>query len=447
MNDLSSKLRLRTVLVIAVAAAGIITLSSLVDGTARPRSAPSHRAAAEQSPQSAAGSALTAGIAKAQERLKTVPGDRDTWAELGLAYVQQARITSDPSYYPKAEGVLKRSLSIGDASDNWHAMAGMGALANARHDFASALTWSRKAQRVDPYDATVFGVQDDALTQLGDYTGADAAVQRMLDLKPGISSFARASYHFEERGRTGNATFAMQRALEQATDPADIAFCRYYLGELAFNSGDPKAALTHYARGLQADPGYDPLVAGRAKAEAALGDSAAATVDYSTVIGRVPQPQYVLEYAELLLSLHRTAQAQQQFALLDTENRLLAAAGVVDDLTMAVVDADHGSAADAVAHARTEWGRRHSVLVADALAWALHRAGANAEALTYAQQANRLGWKNAGFRFHLGMIELALGRRADARRDLQTALDINPYFSLLQAPAARSALASLRRAT
>ena len=84
--------------------------------------------------------------------------------------------------------------------------------------------------------------------------------------------------------------------------------------------------------------------------------------------------------------------------------------------------------------------------MADALAWALHRAGADSQALTYAQQANRLGWRNATFRFHLGMIERALGRPADARRDLQAALDINPYFSVLQAPAARSALAGLKAA-
>lgn len=40
------------------------------------------------------------------------------------------------------------------------------------------------------------------------------------------------------------------------------------------------------------------------------------------------------------------------------------------------------------------------------------------------------------------MIELALGRRADAHRDLSRALKINPYFSALQAPMARRALAA-----
>ena len=94
----------------------------------------------------------------------------------------------------------------------------------------------------------------------------------------------------------------------------------------------------------------------------------------------------------------------------------------------------------AVEHARTEWGRRQSVLVADALAWALHRAGHDTEALGYAQKADRLGWKNATFAYHRGMIELALGHKAQARTQLSRALKINPHFSVLQAPAARRAL-------
>jgi hypothetical protein len=41
------------------------------------------------------------------------------------------------------------------------------------------------------------------------------------------------------------------------------------------------------------------------------------------------------------------------------------------------------------------------------------------------------------------MIEKALGRTADARRDLTAALRLNPHFSALHAPLARAALAAL----
>jgi tetratricopeptide (TPR) repeat protein len=390
----------------------------------------------------AAQNTLATAIQAAQVRLRTLPKDDRTWAELGSAYVQQARVTGDPSYYPKAQGALERSLQV-QPTGNVAAMVGLGSLANARHEFSQARDWGRRATAANPYQAGAYGILADALTQLGDYSGADAAVQKMLDLQPGLASFSRASYSFEERGQISQARDSMQRALAEASDPADVVFCRYYLGELDFNSGDPRAAMEQYRLGLLAAPTSNSALAGRAKAEAALGRTDAAVADYATVVSRLPLPEYVLEYAQLLTSLGRSGEAQAQFALLTSIQQLFTANGVVDDLTSAIVEADHGSPAEAVRHARAEWGRRHSVLVADALGWALHQSGQNAEALTYAVKANRLGWQNATFAYHLGLIEFALGRRADARKHLWDALRINPYFDRLQAPKATAALTSL----
>jgi len=41
------------------------------------------------------------------------------------------------------------------------------------------------------------------------------------------------------------------------------------------------------------------------------------------------------------------------------------------------------------------------------------------------------------------MIEKAMGRQAPAKADLAAALKVNPHFNVLQAPVARTALASL----
>ena len=56
--------------------------------------------------------------------------------------------------------------------------------------------------------------------------------------------------------------------------------------------------------------------------------------------------------------------------------------------------------------------------VADALAWALHRAGRSAEAARYAVRAGRLGGRHALFAYHRGEIEHALGRTDAARTHL-----------------------------
>ena len=386
--------------------------------------------------------ALQAAIAKAQAQLRSEPKNWSVWADLGGAYVQEARITADPSYYPKADGALKRSLQL-RPSGNAAAMIGMASLTSARHEFATSLDWAMRAEVIAPDTAAVYGVLDDALTQLGRYPEARVAAQHMLDLRPSISSFSRASYDLEEHGDVPGATAALQRALADAFTPADIAFCRYYLGELAFNSGQLAEAARQYQAGRQADPAYFPLIEGIAKVEAARGQVDAALRDYNDLLSRVPLPQYVNELADYEQSLGRTRDAASQVSLFQTEAQLFTSNGVDVDLESAVIDADHGDPAVAVSHAQAEWSRRHSVLVADALAWALHRAGRDAEALPYANQALSLGWRNALMYFHRGMIEKALRMSTTARHDLATAESINPYFSTLWANVARQTLTSL----
>jgi Flp pilus assembly protein TadD len=113
------------------------------------------------------------------------------------------------------------------------------------------------------------------------------------------------------------------------------------------------------------------------------------------------------------------------------------------DLDLALFDADHGAAAAAVREAGVAARRRPSVLAEDAYGWALHAAGRDAEALRHAVRAQRIGTRSALFGYHLGAIEAALGRTADARRDLAAALATNPNFSALHAPRARALLARL----
>ncbi|MCE7002755.1 hypothetical protein LWC34_07915 [Kibdelosporangium philippinense] len=176
-----------------------------------------------------------------QARLNRVPGDASGWAQLGSSYVELARTTTDPNYYAKAQGALDRSVKL-MPEGNGEAMTGMGALANARHDFAEAKDWATRAQALMPETAEVYGVLADALTQLGDDKGSMDAVQRMLDLKPNVAAFTRAAYYFELHGQQAEARSAMRRGLDSATSSDEAAFCEYQLGELAWNIGQVEQA-------------------------------------------------------------------------------------------------------------------------------------------------------------------------------------------------------------
>jgi tetratricopeptide (TPR) repeat protein len=397
------------------------------------------------SPQSATAPAgdRIAAVTRAQQRLRDVPGDYLTWAELGAAYVQQARVTADPSYYLKAQGALERSIQV-RRDGNSFALTGLATLAAARHDFVRALDLGRRSLVIDAYSATTYGVVGDALVELGRYDEAFRAIQRMVDLRPDVASYARASYAWELRGDLTRARRALEQALDAAPAPDDQGFALYYLGELAWNAGDLGTAERRYAEGVRRAPGYLPLQEGRAKVLAARGRTAEAIAAYRTLTERLPQPAYVAELGDLLTATGNDADAAQQYALVRAGQRLLRANGVDTDLELALFDADHGNPAGALRAARAVYATRKGVFAEDALAWALHAAGRDRQALPHARAAQRLRTRSAVLRYHLAMISAALGDRPGAREQLTAALDTNPHFSPLQAPAARTALGSLR---
>ncbi|MEU9133804.1 tetratricopeptide repeat protein [Kitasatospora sp. NPDC048540] len=429
-------------LLTTIALCGGLAALGALDRSAPERRPPSTETARQAGHPAVPEGSLARAIAADQQRLRRLPGDAAGWARLGAEYVEQARLTADPSYYPKADEALHRSLTLAP-QDNADALTGLGALANARHLFDQARDFADRAITASPEHWPAYAVLADARTQLGDDAGATEAVQQLLDRRPGTASFTRAAYDLEQHGRTDDARSALRKALDGAYDPADRAFCQYQLAELDRNSGRTAEALTGYRQALATDPGYTPALAGQARAEAGLGRTDDAVRDYTAAIDAVPLPQYLLELGELHDSLGHHDRAEEQYRLLAAEQRLAAANGVVDDLTLGQYQADHGDPAEAVRLLRAEWDRRQNVLVADALAWALHRTGADTEALTLARTARAHGWHNALFGYHLGEIEHALGHTQDARTHLTEALTTDPAFNPLLAPQARAALTAL----
>lgn len=404
-----------------------------------PLAAPAPRAAAVIAP---GGGNLQSAIASLQQRLQQVPTDWTSWAALGQAYVQEARVSADPTYYPKAEGVLEQSLRL-RPQDNEAAMVGMAALAAARHDFSGALRYGERARAVDAYDANVYGVIGDAQVELGDYPGAFRSFQRMVDLRPGLSSYARVSYARELRGDVPRALEAMRAARDVASSPSDVAWASYQIGDLYYNSGRLASAERAYRHGLQADPTYVPNLQGEAKVAWARGDVAAAVAKYRAATQRYPVPEYVIALGDLYAATGRPALARRQYELLRAEAALFRANGVNVDLELALFDADHGAPRAALRAARAEWGRRHGILVADAFAWALYANGRYTEAAGYARKALALGTRNALLMFHAGMIQARLHHPDAAHALLARALATNPHFSIQHAVGARRMLARL----
>ncbi|MFF4253331.1 tetratricopeptide repeat protein [Streptomyces sp. NPDC001663] len=390
---------------------------------------------------------LDASIASLQAHLRAQPKDFGSWATLGLAYVEQARTKGDPSRYPQADKALARSLDL--KPGNEQAVTGRAALAAARHDFKDALKYADQVLKDNPYSQNALSSRIDALVELGRYADASKAADTADSRRPGVPVFTRYAYVHELRGDVKTARRVLEQALATSTTRGDISYVAAQLGQLAWNQGDYKSALTYYARALAADENYLPALEGRARAQFASGDHAAGLKGMEQVVARYPLPQPLVELGEMYENRGAEgdkAKARDQYALVDAWIALARANGVNADLDTALAAADHGDKASALRAARAEWARRHTVHTADALAWALHVGGKDAEALPYAKQATATGYRNASFLYHRGVIERATGHEKDARDSLKAALKLNPGFSPLGAAQARKALEDLEAA-
>jgi tetratricopeptide (TPR) repeat protein len=440
--------RLTTIATAAVLAVVVFVVGALGPGGSR--DAKSTRAPgvptadAFLGPAPAAGS-LDASIASLESRLDAAPDDWKTSAALGIAYVQRARITADPSTYPLAQAVLARSLRL-QPTGNAEALLGLGTLAAARHDFTSALRWGRRAVKAAPYDADVYGLLGDAQLELGRYGAAFTSFQRMIDTRPDLASYARVSYALELRGNVEGAIAAMRAAYDVAADPTDAAWAAAHIAKLHFGAGRIEEAARWFRRAGAADPGSMDAKAGLALIAWASGDTQAATAAYERLAARYPSPEHVAVLGDLYAVAGDGESAAAQYQLVRAEARLFRSNGVDTDLEIALFEADHaggGSARAALRAAHAEWSRRRSVHVADAYAWALYANGDYRRASALSAEALRLGTRNALFLFHAGMIRLRLGDEPAARSLLQEAFDVNPYFSVRWSPVLHDTLAHL----
>lgn len=376
-------------------------------------------------------------------RIKGNEDDWRSWSLLGLAYLRKGTRSADPTYYAKAESALRRSLDITERP-GFEAALGMGVLANARHDFASALRWGRAASEENPYNAHARGVVGDALTELGRYGAATRAIQKMINLRPGLTAYARVAYARELHGDVDGAIEAMRRAYNAAGHPADRAWAAYHLGELYFGRGQLVRAEREYRRGAQLAPGYPLAGAGLAKVAAARGRVREGISRLRPVARKYPSPEVVILLGDLYHLAGKPSEAGRQYDLVRAIERLYRVNGVNVDLELSLFDVDHGfDRRAALKRARAEYARRKSIHVADALGWALYANGRYQEARRYAREALRLGTRSALFHFHAALIDLRLGHLRSARTHLEQVAETNPNFSFWNKDRARRLLERL----
>ena len=325
------------------------------------------------------------------------------------------RETGDAGFYTRAQGAVDRALSL--RPDDPGALTQRSALELSRHDFRAGLRDALRARALAPAVIAPFGTVVDALVELGRYPQAERALQEMVDRKPNLAAYARVSYFRELHGDLDGALAAMRAAVSAGgAVPEQDAYVRALLGGLELQKGRIGPAVRQYGEALQAVPGYPAAEAGLAQADVARGRLTPAIARLQRVVDRLPLPSYVIALGEAQAAAGRRAAAAQSFALVRVETMLQQRAGVNADVELALFEADHGSPRRAVALGRRAWAAAPSVRSADALGWALHRAGHSRAALGWARRALALGSRDPAFLTHAGLIARGAGEPRLAAR-------------------------------
>src|SRR4051794_39892183 len=351
-------------------------------------------------------------IASLQQTVRSHPRAADEYVLLADAYMQKVRETGDAGYYRRADGAL--SVAHGIEPRNSALYTGLGTLALGRHDFRGALAYGRRAHALAPDLVRPLGVVVDAEVELGHYAAAGRTLQRMLDEKPNLASYARVSYFRELHGDLDGAARAMRLAVDAGgAAPENVAYVQSLLGQLELTRGRIEAASRAYRTALYRFPGYAPAEAGLARVDAARGRLPNAIRRLRDVVTRLPLPEYVIALGDAELAAGRGAEARRDLALVRAEQRLLAANGVNTDTEIALFEADHGSPARALTLARRAWAAAPSVRSADALGGALTATGRPRAGFAWAERALRLGSRDPMFLYHAGMAARAAAGEAE----------------------------------
>jgi tetratricopeptide (TPR) repeat protein len=256
-------------------------------------------------------------VADFQRAVRASPESGAAYAGLGEAYLARARETGDPSFYSRADRAFDAALRR--SPDDLGALIGAGTLAGLRHDFAGQLRIGRRAVAQAPELARPYTVVADAQIELGRYEAAARTIQRLVDRKPGLASYARASYYRELSGDLAGAASAMRLAVSAGGSAESAAYVSVLLGDIELQRGRIETARAAYTDALRALPEYPAGLVGLARAQMAGGSLEGAAARLRRAADRMPLPQTLTLVAEVRRALGNDAAAEAALAAARTQ--------------------------------------------------------------------------------------------------------------------------------
>jgi tetratricopeptide (TPR) repeat protein len=376
-----------------------------------------------------------------QESARKAADKVDPWILLGRAWVRRARESADPGYYLNARACADVVLDF--APQNRLAQNLVALVALNDHRFTDALDLADQILVADPEDLYALGTRSDALLELGRFEESAAAAQKMVDLKPNLPSYSRASYLRWMQGDAKAAKDIIRLAMDAGRDPRDREPAAWVLVQAAmifWHEGDHEGADAGFSRALDWFSGYPPALVGRGRVALAQGDAKRAAELFARAYAESPLVETAWLLGDAKQAAGDEAGAAEAYALVVQTGRQ------TDHRTLAAFLATKGRDTDeAVRLAEGEAKTRGGPYTDDALAWALYRAGRVAEARAASDRAMRLGTPDATLRYHAGAIRVASGDKEGGRKLVAQALAQSPGFDWTGAKEAQALLDEMSR--
>ena len=378
-----------------------------------------------------------------EERSAEHPRDPSARVDLALAYRALARLTGRAEWDVKAAIAVSSALALAPADPD--ALAVKAWVQAANHDFENAVLTAASVVKVAPRKAWAWGVLADGYVELGRYPEAVAAVEKMMANKPGGAAYSRAAHLRSLHGDSEGAVALMQMAVDATSpsDPEGRAWMLVMLGREHQSRGEHDVARINYRAALRIVPDYHLAVFHLADSLAAGGEIEPAIALLAPLHSAVPGAVTAAALGDLHAEAGRSGQAAAYYAEVDAFAATRDPAKAEPRWLAKFYADQRRELADAVSLVQSELKTHQDVETWDGLAWALHRSGRHAEAMTAAERASAIGTRRARLLYHRGLIEQAAGRNGAARRSLEAALTLNDLWPAER----REAAEALKRMT
>ncbi|MBC7889559.1 MAG: transposase [Ferruginibacter sp.] len=365
--------------------------------------------------------------------IKANAGDIKSMIALANLFILEARATGNYQYYDKAAMKYVNDV-LEKEPGNFEALTLQSLLYLSQHHFAEGLAIAERAEKINPYNAFLYGILVDGNVEMGNYEAAVMNAEKMMSIRPDLRSYARASYLREIHGDYPGAIEAMKLAID-AGMPGDEAteWSRVQLGHLYENTGDLKNAEINYSTALNERPGFVHAMAGMARI-------ALAAKDYNKAIAFYLQADSLVNdfsFKEELVDVYQLAGQKDKAAftakMVIAEMNKNAVASASDESIGHYADRELAYAYikindfdKALQHALAEYNRRpENIDVNETLAWVYYNKGDFAKALPRIRVALKTNSKNPVLLCRAGLIYEKAGEQLKAKEYLEQAFKNN----------------------